>query len=64
MCECVYTQILYIYIHTMYMCVCVCMCVYIYDKGIYFKELPDAIIEVRKSKIRGASWQAGAPGKS
>ena len=59
-CVSVYTHKSYIYTHTMYMCVCV----YIYDKGIYFKELPDAIIEARKSKIRGASWQAGALGKS
>ena len=48
----------------MHVCVCVCVCVCLYDKGIYFKELPDAIIEAGKSKILGASWQAGAPGKS
>lgn len=34
------------------------------EREIYFKELPDAIIEDGKSKIRGAGWQAGAPGKS
>ena len=64
MCECVYTQILYIYTLYICVCVCVCVCVCLYDKGIYFKELPDAIIEAGKSKILGASWQAGAPGKS
>ena len=57
MCECVYTQILYIY--TLCVCVCVCVCM---REG--FKELPDAVIEAGKSKIRGAGWQAGAPGKS
>ena len=61
---CIHTNPIYIYTHYVYVCVCVCVCIYIYDKGIYFKELPDAIIEARKSKIRGASWQAGAPGKS
>ena len=48
-----------IYIHTVCVCVCVCVCM---REG--FKELPDAVIEAGKSKIRGAGWQAGAPGKS
>ena len=49
------------YIYTHYVCVCVCVCVCMREG---FKELPDAVIEAGKSKIRGAGWQAGAPGKS